>query len=220
MTVLFGDDCVIGTPGITDENRTIMPIAYYKKNDPTTLHCDLPGCTDQDRVEMSKMFTKLGDVVVFVVNATTPENSTDESLEALIAYLVTDCQCPRLICINQCDRMFESTRKRHLCPEVTVTNILTRAAQQWRQKTSFAGIMSAADDTETRTAHWDFESPKTHAIVASIKSPSTSISIWLTCFNSFKGARTTGHTEEFLERVLFSPSDVEMWINANKKSAL
>ena len=206
-----GEGHMIDEPGIGLENRTLLPVAYRDEGDASMIWCDLPGCTDKHRMDLSKLFTELGDVVVFLLNAATAEEFADKSLEQLVDYIVNRCTCPRLVCINQADCYIKSTRRRNreiVLNHDEIINKLDQACNQWRHKELFESI------ERKKTPALEMETSKPHAHI--LNSSDGLLSVWLTCFSAYHARNMTGQTEEYLEQIFFTEQDVKNWVLTNR----
>ena len=209
-----GEDDMVAEPGIGLENRTLMPIAYRDEVDTSMIWCDLPGCTDKGRMDLSRLFIELGDVVVFCINASTAEESADESLEQLVSYIVNECTGPRLICINQADCYIKSVRRRKKVVVLSTEDIesrLDQACSQWRQKELFRGVRRSTNPM------MEIEAAKPHAHV--LNSSDSSLSVWLTCFSVYDAEKMTDQNEEYIKQMFFTDVDVKEWVLANLSSS-
>ena len=203
----IGEDNMVDEPGVGLSNRTLLPIAYRDTDDASMIWCDLPGCTDKCRMDLSRLFTELGDVVIFLLNASTAEESADKSLEELLTYIVTQCTCPRLICINQADCYIKSTKK-SILSTTEAESKLDKACEQWRQKELFKCIEKKASPILR------IESSKKHTHI--LNSSDSSLSVWLTTFNTFDARKMTQLGEDYLQQLFFTADDVKEWVLANK----
>ncbi len=199
-----GEDIVKAKPGLNTENTTVFPAAYCNPQDPFTTIIDLPGCTDQDTMEIPALFNLSCDVSIFILRSSTPANPVG-SLCTIIQRFLKLRNGPRLLCINGFDlNLFNCT---------TTTDIesqLQREIVRWGNSKAF----QIEENPIPRRPLWACEEKRrlSHSIVYSFRAKDAfPVSIWFTAFEAITP------NKEQIHEYLFTVDEVREWIHEVKE---
>jgi predicted membrane protein len=198
---IFGPQVVKARTGTMAAATTIYPSAYTDAAVPDILFCDLPGCSDATTADMSDLFFTLGDVSVFLLDQQDAVNRRSGDIIYTTIAKVLSSGGPRLICINNTDCL--------LLDATNPAEKLRVECEKWFGSELFGNHLKIAQQGALKTAKWKCEAgSQAGAIVASIKTGDTALSIWMTAFNPLE---EVDGLVEVSERLLFGASHVKAW---------
>jgi hypothetical protein len=195
---IFGPDVVREKTGTGKHETTVFPTAYGCPDLPSTIFCDLPGSSDQDTALMSDLFFALGDVTVYLIRQrTAAAPHKGDTIRERVGNLLQVCR-PCLICINLTDMLLRDSDPDNFAPDLQAECAL------WAKSDLFGTHLQGHEDLQA--PKWDCErGTQAGAIIASIKSETSPLSVWMTSFEPRVKVEDS-------KRLLFGAEHVRAWV--------